>query len=130
MRAISIGCFAVLMAWVMVACSSVVPRENGTWDVPRQVERRSVVGTNQSGMLIENCKTKVFKWYWENDYKDCTEIVPYQYASSPGVGGQIGSGLAIGAGLGFGLGFQGRTLGTQNNTQTLNDNLPGHSVGK
>lgn len=131
MRAILIGAFAVVAALALVACSSVVPRENGTWDVPRQVERRSVVGTNQSAMLIQNCKSEQVRWYWENDYTDCTDVVPYHHAASPGVGGQIGSGMAIGAGLGFGLGFQGRSLATQQN-QFIDNVQPGggHSVGK
>lgn len=98
---------AVMMT---VGCTSVVQRENGTWDVPRQIETRSVFGTNQSAMEIQTCKTEVKRWYWENTYKDCMELVPYAQASSPGVGGPIVSGALMGLGLGVGLAHSGTRL--------------------
>lgn len=112
MRAISILAAAIgLTAFVgMLGCTSVVKRENGTWDVPRQIETRSVFGTNQSAMEIQTCKTEVVKWYWENTYKDCMELVPYAQASSPGVGGPIVSGMVMGLGFGLGLAHSGTGL--------------------
>ena len=105
---------AVLTAVTLVGCTSVIQRPDGTWDVPAQVERRSVFGSNQSGLLIDSCKTEVFRWYWENTYKDCTEKVPYQFASSPGVGGPIVGGALTGMGIGLGLAHSGSSVSQSN----------------
>lgn len=100
---------STLAILALVGCTSVIKRADGTWDVPGQVERRSVFGSNQSGLLIDNCKKEVVRWWWENRYEECTEKVGYQFASSPGVGGPIVNGMLVGLGLGLGLAHSGST---------------------
>lgn len=122
MKAMIVG----LMVLGLIGCTSVVKRENGTWDVPAQVERRSVFGSNQSGLLIDSCKKEVFRWYWENKYEDCTEKIGYQFASSPGVGGPIVSGMVMGLGFGLGLAHGGSNQHNQTDVRasTVNPPLP------
>lgn len=115
------------MVWVvaalwLVGCTSVVHNQNGTWDVPRQVESRSLLGTNQAGMRIDNCKREVYRFITPNEYIDCTELVPYGLASSQGQGGQIISGGLMGLGFGLGAAHGGgsQTVNQPITTSTLN----------
>lgn len=99
---------------VATGCTSVVHKQNGTWDVPRQVETRSAFGTNQSAMLIENCKREIYRLVKANDYLDCEQVSPYYYASSPGAGGPIVSGALTGLGIGLGLSMMPKSTSTLN----------------
>lgn len=128
MKAILLSVLAVSI----VGCTSIVKRENGTFDVPRQVEARSLFGTNQAGMRIENCKQETFKLLLPNEYTQCETVVDYDHAiaSSQGQGGQIVSGALTGLGMGLGLAFSGDTVKQkQSNTtdvraSTVNPNPP------
>lgn len=116
----------ILLSVALVGCTSAIKRPDGTWDVPAQVERRSMFGSNQSGLLIDSCKKEVSRWYWENKYEDCTEKVGYQFASSPGVGGPIVSGMVMGLGFGLGLAHSGsvQNATTDVRASTVNPPLP------
>lgn len=121
MKAAIIGLLAVVF---LVGCTSVIKRPDGTWDVPAQVERRSVFGSNQSGVLVDSCKKEVVRWYWENRYEDCTEKIGYQFASSPGVGGPIVSGMVMGLGFGLGLAHGGSSQHNQTDIRASTVNPP------
>ena len=88
-----------LIVYSLIGCTSVVQREDGTWDVPRQVEVRSAFGTNQSAMSIDNCMTEERRLFAASLYTGCTEVVPYTFASSPGQFGMVAAGALMGAGL-------------------------------
>ena len=123
MRNLFISLVLMLMtAGLLAGCTSVVQRENGTWDVPKQVEHRSLFGTNQSALYISNCKTEVRKWFIENEYTNCSQASDYQYAYSQGQGGQIVSGAFMGLGLGLGLAHSGSTVNQGTNLNQHVDN--------
>lgn len=126
MRAISILAAAIgLTALVFtLGCTSVVKKQDGTFDVPRQVEVRSAFGTNQSAMRIDNCKREVLRSVVSNDYLDCTEVVPYQHASSPGAGGPIVSGMVMGLGFGLGLAHSGSVQNATTDVRASTVNPP------
>lgn len=125
MRAISILAAAIgLTALVFtLGCTSVVKKQDGTFDVPRQVEVRSAFGTNQSAMRIDNCKREVFRVV-SNEYLDCTEVLPYANASSQGQGGQIVSGMVMGLGFGLGLAHGGSTQNATTDVRASTVNPP------
>ncbi len=125
MRAISILAAAIgLTALVFTfGCTSVVKKQDGTFDVPRQVEVRSAFGTNQSAMRIDNCKREVFRVV-SNEYLDCTEVLPYAHASSQGQGGQIVSGMVMGLGFGIGLAHSGSKQHNQTDVRASTVNPP------
>jgi hypothetical protein len=104
------------MAVALVGCTTAVKRENGTYDVPRQLETRSSFGTNQSGMYIANCKEKVNQISWTNwlalsEYPEekCKPITKYHFAQSAGQGGTIVSSIILSLGIGLGLAHSGDT---------------------
>ena len=108
----------ILMSIMLLACTSVVQRENGTWDVPKKVEDRSLFGTNQSALYITNCKTVVHHAIGSDEYLNCEPITNYHFGSSQGQGGQIVGGVAAGLGLGLGMAFSGAGSTQVNNNQT------------
>ena len=114
----------VLGAMWLVGCTSVVKNQDGTWDVPRQVETRSAFGTNQSAMKVEHCKREVFRLVVSNDYLDCEDLVPYQHASSPGAGGPIVGHMMMGLGFGLGLAHSGSVQNSTTDVRASTVNPP------
>jgi hypothetical protein len=113
MKQISLSILALIL---FAGCTTAIKRENGTYDVPRQIETRSSFGTNQSGMYIANCREKVNKVSWTNwfalsEYPEekCKPISNYHFAQSAGQGGTIVSSMILSLGIGLGLANSGST---------------------
>jgi hypothetical protein len=90
---------------LIVGCTSVHQRADGTYDVPRTVEVRSPFGTNAGFVKLEHCLTKTNDQFGFSGYTDCHGMKKWTPTQSQGQGGQVAAGAMIGLGFGLGAAF-------------------------
>ncbi len=105
MRSWAIG----ILVLGLTGCMTTHKEKGGTVIVPVQVEVRSPVGTNQSGLRLQRCQKPAKEpvlFYTSGDFdpEKCTLLTKAEQdewvtASSAGAGGEFAKAAAIGTGL-------------------------------
>lgn len=105
MRSWAIG----ILVLSLTGCMTTHKEKGGTVIVPVQVEVRSPVGTNQSGLRLQRCQKPAKEpvlFYTSGDFdpEKCTPLTKAEQdewvmAASAGAGGEFAKAAAIGTGL-------------------------------